>query len=66
MKLLRTFGRGKLRADEMIRSLEQRGSLNTSKVEKTVTEIVSHVRKQGDAAPGATRMLCGWCAARTS
>jgi histidinol dehydrogenase len=50
MKLLRTFGRGKLRADEMIRSLEQRGSLNTSKVEKTVTGIVFHVRKQGDAA----------------
>ena len=50
MKLVRTFGRGKARADEMIRSLEQRGALNTSKVEKTVTAIVTDVRKRGDAA----------------
>jgi histidinol dehydrogenase len=50
MKLVRTFGRGKARADEMIRSLEQRGALNTSKVEKTVTAIVTDVRKGGDAA----------------
>jgi histidinol dehydrogenase len=34
----------------MIRSLEQRGALNTSKVEKTVTGIVTDVRKRGDAA----------------
>ncbi|MGA1982472.1 MAG: histidinol dehydrogenase [Acidobacteriaceae bacterium] len=50
MKLVRTFGRGKARADEMIRSLEQRGALNTSTVEKTVTVIVTDVRKRGDAA----------------
>jgi histidinol dehydrogenase len=34
----------------MIRSLEQRGALNTSTVEKTVTVIVTDVRKRGDAA----------------
>jgi histidinol dehydrogenase len=50
MKLVKTFGRGKARADEMIRSLEQRGALNTSKVENTVTVIVTYVRKRGDAA----------------
>lgn len=49
MKLVRTFGRGKARADEMVRSLEQRGALNTSKVEKTVTAIVTDVRRRGDA-----------------
>jgi histidinol dehydrogenase len=49
MKLVKTFGRGAARADEMIRALEQRGALNTSKVEKTVTAIVTDVRKRGDA-----------------
>ena len=50
MKLVKTFGRGKARADEMIRALELRGAANTSKVEKTVTAIVTGVRKRGDAA----------------
>jgi histidinol dehydrogenase len=50
MKLLRTFGRGKARADEMIRSLEQRGARNAGKVEKTVTAIVTDVRRRGDRA----------------
>jgi histidinol dehydrogenase len=50
MKLLRTFGRGKARADEMIRSLEQRGARNAEKVEKTVTAIVTDVRRRGDRA----------------
>ncbi len=50
MKLVKTFGRGKARADGMIRALELRGALNTSKVEKTVTAIVTDVRKRGDAA----------------
>jgi histidinol dehydrogenase len=49
MKLVKTFGRGKARADEMIRALELRGALNTSKVEKIVTAIVADVRKRGDA-----------------
>ena len=50
MKVVKTFGRGKARAGEVIASLEQRGALNTSKVEKTVTEIVTAVRKKGDRA----------------
>src|ERR1039457_6860946 len=50
MKLVRTFGRGKARAEALIRSLEQRGARNAGKVEKTVTAIVTDVRKRGDAA----------------
>jgi len=50
MKLVRTFGRGKAAAQALIEALERRGSLNTSKVEKTVTTIVTDVRKRGDAA----------------
>jgi histidinol dehydrogenase len=49
MKLVRTFGRGKAAAQALIEALERRGSLNTSKVEKTVTAIVTDVRKRGDA-----------------
>ena len=44
MKLVRTFGRGKAAAQALIEALERRGSLNTSKVEKTVTTIVTDVR----------------------
>ena len=50
MKLVKTFGRGKAAAQALIEALERRGSLNTSKVEKTVTAIVTDVRKRGDAA----------------
>ena len=50
MKLVKTFGRGKRQADAMIAALEQRGALNTSKVEKTVSAIVRDVRKKGDRA----------------
>jgi histidinol dehydrogenase len=49
MKLVRTFGRGKAAAQALVEALERRGSLNTSKVEKTVTAIVTDVRKRGDA-----------------
>jgi histidinol dehydrogenase len=49
MKLVKTFGRSKVRADEMIRALEQRGALNISQVSTTVTSIVTDVRKRGDA-----------------
>ena len=48
MKLVRTFGRGKAAAETMIVALERRGALNTSKVEKIVTEIVTDVRRRGD------------------
>lgn len=49
MKLVKTFGRGKAAAQTLIEALERRGSLNTSKVEKTVTAIVTDVKKRGDA-----------------
>jgi histidinol dehydrogenase len=49
MKLVKTFGRGKAAAQALIEALERRGSLNTSKVENTVTAIVTEVRKRGDA-----------------
>jgi histidinol dehydrogenase len=49
MKLVKTFGRGKAAAHALIEALERRGSLNTSKVEKTVTAIIADVRKRGDA-----------------
>jgi histidinol dehydrogenase len=48
MKLVNTFGRRKAAALALIEALECRGSLNTSKVEKTVTSIVTDVRKHGD------------------
>jgi histidinol dehydrogenase len=50
MRLVRTFGRGKAAARALIEALQRRGSLNTSKVEKTVTAIVTGVRKRGDVA----------------
>jgi histidinol dehydrogenase len=50
MKLVKTFGRGKAAAQALIEALERRGSLNISKVDKTVTGIVTDVRKHGERA----------------
>jgi len=50
MKLVRTFGRGANRAKALLEALEQRGSSNISKAQATVTNIVTDVRKRGDAA----------------
>jgi histidinol dehydrogenase len=50
MRLVKTFGRGKAAAEALIRSLEQRGARNAGKVEKTVTAIVTDVRRRGDRA----------------
>src|SRR5438874_503585 len=50
MRVVKTFGRGKARADAVIAALEQRGALNTSKVKKTVKVIVADVRDKGDRA----------------
>jgi histidinol dehydrogenase len=50
MKVVKTFGRGKARADAVIAALEQRGALNTSKVKKTVKGILADVRDKGDRA----------------
>jgi histidinol dehydrogenase len=49
MKLIKTFGRTRIRAEAIIASIEQRGSVNTSKVTASVTSIVTDVRKRGDA-----------------
>jgi histidinol dehydrogenase len=50
MKLVRTFGRTKKAAAALIDALEQRGAVNTSKVEAIVTGIVADVRARGDVA----------------
>jgi histidinol dehydrogenase len=50
MRVVKTSGRGRAAAEALIEALERRGSLNTAKVEKTVTAIVTDVRKRGDRA----------------
>jgi histidinol dehydrogenase len=50
MKVAKTFGRGRAKAEAAIVALEQRGAVNTSKVQKTVSAIVAAVRKKGDRA----------------
>ncbi len=50
MKLVKTFGRGKSAADALVRSLEQRGAVSTSRVEPVVRKILAAVRKSGDRA----------------
>lgn len=50
MKLVKTFGRGAKAAQALIATLEQRGALNTAKVEPVVRKILADVRKGGDAA----------------
>ena len=50
MKLVRTFGRGAKAAAALIEALEQRGAVNTAKVEPVVRKILADVRKGGDAA----------------
>ncbi len=50
MKLVRTFGRTTKAAAALIQRIEQRGAVNTSKVEGAVTRIVTEVRRRGDAA----------------
>ena len=50
MKLVRTFGRGAKAAAALIGALEQRGAVNTAKVEPVVRKILADVRKGGDAA----------------
>jgi histidinol dehydrogenase len=50
MKLVKTFGRGKTTADALIETLEQRGAVNTARVEPVVRRILAEVRKSGDRA----------------
>jgi histidinol dehydrogenase len=50
MKLVRTFGRGRAAAYELIETLEERGAVNTARVEPVVRRILADVRKSGDRA----------------
>src|SRR5271163_3017254 len=50
MKLVRTFGRGRATTNALIESLEQRGSVSTSRVEPVVRKILAEVHKSGDRA----------------
>jgi histidinol dehydrogenase len=50
MKIIPTFGETKDRADVAIKQLEQRGAVNTAKVDTTVRTILADVRQGGDAA----------------
>jgi histidinol dehydrogenase len=48
MKLVKTFGRGAKAAAALIEKLEQRGAVNTARVEPVVRRILAEVRKNGD------------------
>jgi histidinol dehydrogenase len=50
MKLVKTFGRGKTAANALIKTLEQRGTVNTARVESVVRRILVEVRRSGDRA----------------
>ncbi len=50
MKLMRTFGRTKRAAAASIERIEQRGALNTSKVEPVVRRILADMRRRGEEA----------------
>jgi histidinol dehydrogenase len=50
MKLVRTFGRSAKAAEALIIALEQRGAVNTARVDGVVREILGEVRTRGDAA----------------
>ena len=50
MKLVKTFGRGAKAAEALIETLEQRGAVNTARVEPVVRRILAEIRKGGDRA----------------
>jgi histidinol dehydrogenase len=50
MKLLKTFGDSATVTEAVIRELEQRGIVNTAKVDAVVREILAAVRDRGDDA----------------
>lgn len=50
MKILKTFGDSANSTEAAIQQLEQRGTVNTAKVDAVVQEILSAVREHGDAA----------------
>ena len=50
MKIFKTFGDGANITEAAIRQLEQRGAVNTAKVDAVVQEILGAVRDRGDVA----------------
>jgi histidinol dehydrogenase len=50
MKLLRTIGRGAVKAEEILAALERRGGTSLDSVLPAVRRIVADVRKRGDRA----------------
>ncbi len=50
MKILKTFGDSLSSAEAAIQQLEQRGAVNTAKVDAVVQDILAAVRDRGDAA----------------
>ncbi len=50
MKILKTFGESAAATETIIRHIEQRGALNTAKVDATVRTILADVRQGGDEA----------------
>jgi histidinol dehydrogenase len=50
MRLVKTFGREAKAAGSLIERLEQRGAVNTARVEPVVRRILADVGKSGDAA----------------
>lgn len=50
MKILKTFGEHASTTEAAIRQLEQRGAVNTAKVDAVVKEILAAVQDRGDAA----------------
>jgi histidinol dehydrogenase len=50
MKLIKTTGRTKNAAYELLATLERRGAVSTAEVEPTVRKIMASVRKDGDKA----------------
>ena len=50
MKILKTFGENAAAAEAAIKQIEQRGAVNTAKVDATVRTILADVRQGGDDA----------------
>jgi histidinol dehydrogenase len=50
MKLVKTFGREAKAAAALIQKLEQRGAVNTARVEPVVRQVLADVRQVGDVA----------------
>jgi histidinol dehydrogenase len=50
MKILKTFGENAAAAETAIEQLEQRGELNTARVDGVVQSILTAVKSQGDEA----------------